>query len=336
MSLDILKEKLKKQETVGLFYLCGNEEYLKDYYYHALLKKTVTDMPEFNVSELSGEALSLNTLENLINSFPMMSDKKFIGIVDLSHDLLKEDYKKELTGLLSSIPDYACVVFMDSALKEGKDSALERIISKAGGLVVQVDHLGQAQLAAWGKKHFKSMGKEISGDDMYYILRIAENDMMSLKNEISKIASFSQNPRISRADIDAVITKSLETNQFALSNALAKRDFKTVTHVIDDLYAQNYNDMQIANLIYRCLVDLLRASWALSAAKKNTDMKADFGTNEYGASKMMQASKALSEKQLIRSVDLCFECEKRLKSESGDKKEMIYHLICQLIMCGDR
>ncbi len=335
MSLEILKEKIKKHETTGLFYLCGDEEYLKDYYFHTLRKKTVTDMPEFNVSQLSGETLSLNTLENLIDSFPMMSDRKFIGIVDLSHDLLKDDYQKDFLRIISSIPDYASVVFMDTVLKEGKDKTLDSLIKKAGGLVVEINHPGQAQLAAWGKRHFKSLNKDISGDDMYYILRVAENDMMSLKNEIIKIASFSQNQRITRADIDAVITKSLETNRFAISDALSERDFKVAIKVIEDLYAQNYNEMQIANLIYRSLVDLLRASWALSAGKKNTDMKKDFGINEYGASKMMRASKALSEKQLMQSIDICFECEKRLKSESGDKKEMIYQMLCDLIMCGD-
>lgn len=334
MSLEILKTKIKEKNVSGLYYLCGDEEYLKDYYYRTLRKKAVSQMPEFNITEPKGDNLSLNSFENHVNSFPMMSERKFIGIVDLGHDLLKEDYKKELARILSQIPDYACIVFMDTALKEGRDSVLERIISKAGGLVVEINKPGQAQLAAWGKKHFKSLGKDISGDDMYYILRIAENDMLSLKNEIIKIAAFSSSDKITRADIDAVITKSLETNRFALSDALSQRDFKNVMRIVEDLYAQNYADVQIANLIYRCLVDLLRACWALSAIKKNTDMKKDFGIHEYGAAKMMRSVKALSEKQLLRSVDLCYECDVRLKTESGDKKEMIYQLLCQLIISG--
>ncbi len=334
MSLDILKEKIKEKELAGLFYLCGDEEYLKDYYYRSIRKKSVSELPEFNISELPGENLSLNTLDNLINSFPMMSDYKFIGITDLDRGLLKEDYKKELSRILSELPEYACVVFLDTVQKEGRDAALEKIIAKAGGLVVVIDKPGQAQLAAWGKRHFKSLGKNISGDDMYYILRIAENDMLSLKNEIVKIAAYSKQDNISRQDIDAVITKSLETNRFALGEALSRRDFPTAMRVIDDLYAQNYDDIQIANLIYRCLVDLLRATWAMAAGKRNTDMKNDFGMHEYGAAKMIRAARGLSEKQLIESVDLCFECDVRLKSEAGDKKEMIYQLICQLVLCG--
>ena len=293
-------------------------------------------MPEFNIAEPKGETLSLNTLENHINSFPMMSERKFIGIVDLGHDLLKEDYKKELLRILSAIPDYVCIVFLDTALKEGSDAVLQRIISKAGGLIVEIDQPGQAQLAAWGKRHFKSQGKDISGDDMYYILRVAENDMLSLKNEINKITAFAKGERITRADIDAVITRSLESNRFAISDALSRRDFQTAISVIEDLYARDYDDIQIANLIYRCLVDLLRASWALQAGKKAVDMKNDFGIHEYGATKMLRSVRGLSEKQLMRSVDLCFECEKRLKSEAGDKREMVYQLLCQLIACGTK
>ena len=82
MSLDVLKKKIKEKDTCGLIYLYGAEEYLKSHYYEQLRNKTVSGMEEFNVIELSGDALDLNTLENLVNSFPMMSDKKFIGVID--------------------------------------------------------------------------------------------------------------------------------------------------------------------------------------------------------------------------------------------------------------
>ena len=334
MSFEILKDKIKNKEFDGLFYIYGDEEYLKDYYYRTLKKKSVSDMREFNVHELSGVGLSVNTLENIMNSFPLMGDTKFVGIVDLEHDLLTEDYKTELLQILSDIPSYACVVFYDTAKKGGRDSVLQGLIAKAGGLAVEINAMSQSQLAAWGKRQFKSEGKSISNDDIYYLLRIAEKDMLSLRNEIRKIASYSKNETVSRTDIDAVVTKSLESNQFALGEALAKRDFKNVMRIIEDLYALQYDHMQIANLIYRCLIDLLRATWALSAGKRNIDMKKDFGIHEYGATKMMRACKALNEKQLFLCVDLCYECDVRLKRESGDKKEMIYQLVCQLIITG--
>ena len=69
MSLDILKSKIKNKEFSGLFYLYGEEEYLKDYYYQSIRKKSVSEMREFNVYEFEGKNLSLNSLENIINSF---------------------------------------------------------------------------------------------------------------------------------------------------------------------------------------------------------------------------------------------------------------------------
>lgn len=334
MSIDVLKTKIKEKDFSGLFYLYGEEEYLKDYYYDAIKKKSVSELREFNVYEFSGEDLSLNSFENMINSFPMMSERKFIGVIDLKHELLKEDYKKTLQEILKNIPEYACVVFLDTARKGGQDTVLQRLITKAGGLAVNVERPNASYLASWGKRQFKTAGKEISGDDMYYILEVGENDMLSLQNEVRKIATFAAGNLVTKKDIDAVITKSLETNRFALGEALTKRDFPAVMRVVNDLYAQEYDDIQIANLIYRCLVDLLRASWANRACKRNIDMKADFGMHEYGAAKMMRACKAMTEKQLIYCVEQCLECEERLKSEAGDKKEMIYHLICKLMTSG--
>ncbi len=336
MSLEILKTKIKNKDFAGVFYLYGDEEFLKDNYYQSIKKKSVTDLQEFNVHEFSGEDLSLNSLENMINSFPMMSDRKFVGVVDLAHDLLKEDFKKELVRVLQDVPEYACVVFLDTAQKGGTDTVLQKLITKAGGLAVNVAKPDKPYLATWGCRQFKSAGKEISRDEMYYILDVAENDMLSLQNEIKKIAAFAAGDTVTRSDIDAVITKSLETNRFALGDALTRRDFPKVMRVVNDLYAQQYDDIQIANLIYRCLVDLLRATWANRACKRNIDMKADFGMHEYGASKMMQACKAMTENQLIYCIDLCLDCEVRLKSEAGDKKEMVYQLLCGLMTSGGK
>ena len=334
MSLDILKKKLKEKDTAGLYYLCGAEEYLKSYYYEEMKKKTVTEMREFNITEPDGKDLSLNTLENAVNSFPMFSERKFVGIVDLAHDLLKkEEYKTELLRIISDLPDYVCLVFLDTAVKEGTDASLKKIVEKAKGTVVSVDRPTQGALAAWGKRHFQKLGKNISNENMQYILMTAENDMITLKNEIMKIASFSAGETVTRQEIDAVITRSLETNRFALSDALSKRDFNSAVRVIKDLYAQNYDDIQIVNLIYRVIVDLLRASWAMSGVKTNNDIARDFGMNPYGAAKMMRYARGLTQKQLVDCLDACLSSEVAIKQDGGDKREIVYGLIGKLISC---
>ncbi len=333
MSFEILKKKLKEKDTAGLYYLCGEEEYLKSYYYEEIKKKTVSEMREFNITE-GGKEISLNTLENTIDSFPMYSDMKFIGIVDLETDLLKkEEYKSELLRIIKDLPEYVCLVFMDTAVKDGKDPALKKIVEKAGGLIVEIERPTQSALSAWGRKHFEKLGKKISPQDMQYILMNAENDMISLKNEIMKIAAFSAGQSITRQEIDAVITRSLETNRFVLSDALSKRDFNKAVRVIEDLYAQNYDDIQIVNLIYRVIVDLLRASWAASGAKTSRDMERDFGIRSYGAAKMMRYAHGLTERQLVKSLDACLSSEIAIKQEGGDKREIVYGLIGKLVSC---
>ena len=336
MSIDILKEKLKNRDTAGLYYFYGEEEYLKRYYYEQLRKKTADGFSEFNITEPSGEQLDLNAFENIVNSFPMMSDKKFVGISDLRHDLLTDQYKKGLSSVLKDLPEYLCLVFMDTAQKNGSDAVLQKIIEKAGGVAVRFDRPTPGALASWGKRHFQSLGKKISGENMQYILRIADNDMLSLKNEIVKIAAFAKGEQVQRADIDAVITKSLETNRFALSDAVSKRDFRAALLLIGDLYAQDYDDIQIVNLIYRCICDLLRANWALAGGVSREQFAKDFGLNPYGAGKMMRATKALGERTLMRSAELCLECEKRLKGEAADKKALVYDLIGRLMGCDTR
>lgn len=79
MSIKTITENFKKKDFQRLYYIYGDEEYLKRYYYTRLMDGAVTALPEFNAVELDGRAFDLAEFENIINGYPAMSDQKSRG-----------------------------------------------------------------------------------------------------------------------------------------------------------------------------------------------------------------------------------------------------------------
>ena len=239
MSIKILNDNLKNKEFSSLYYIYGEEEYLKEYYYNELRSKIVDDFVEFNLIEFEAKKFDYTDFTNCINSYPIMAERKFVGVLDFDNSILKESFTKEFTNFLKNIPDYCTVVFFDSELKTTKSAALEKSVSDAGGLLVKVDRPNTALLLTWMVRCFKKTGKIISQDTARYMLSIADNDMRSLINEITKLCNFSDKPEITRDDIDRLVTRSIEANQFEIGDAFCSANYQKILDILNKLYKQN-------------------------------------------------------------------------------------------------
>ena len=103
MSVKTITENLKSHNFSSLYYIYGDEEYLKQYYYGELRSKTVTDLIEFNVIEFDSKNFDYTDFCNCVNSYPVMADRKFVGVTDFSNSLLTAEFQKKFVEFLKSI-----------------------------------------------------------------------------------------------------------------------------------------------------------------------------------------------------------------------------------------
>lgn len=332
MSLKILNNNLKNKSFSALYYIFGEEEYLKEYYFSEIKKCAVTELPEFNVIEFDSKNFEYIDFTNAVNSYPVMSDKKLVTVTDFDNSLLKKDFTKEFVGFLKNIPDYCIVVFFDTALKSVTASnPLEKAISSAGGVAVQVKKPDISSLSVWAKKHFASAGKAISNDDLHYLIEIADNDMMSLGNEISKLCNYVEGESVTKDDIDRLVTKSIEANRFEIVDAFCAKNYTKIFHILDKLYKQCIDEIMIANIFYRAFSDMWKAKLAIISGKTSAELANDFKLNPYAANKIIKNSKMISKNVLDCALMLSLKLDKDLKSTPFNKKDLIITYISDII-----
>lgn len=331
MSVKILSENLKKSEFLPLYYIYGEEEYLKQHYYNELKNKCVKDMPEFNFTEFNPKTFDFLDFTNCVNSYPVMAERKMVSVVDMDNALLKKDFTSELVDFLKTIPDYCTVVFIDTVTKTGTATALVKAVKSAGGLCVEVAHPDSATLVSWVKRQFKKYGKTIENSDLQYLIEIADSDMLSLENEIKKVCNYAKDSVVTRTDIDSVVTKSIEANRYGIADAFVTGDYTKVFDIVDKLYKQNVDDIAIANLFYYTFLDLWKGSVSLRKGKTSAETASELGMNPYGATKAQKNARRFDIDFLRRAVSLSLKLDVDLKSKPYNKRDLIVTYVASLV-----
>lgn len=334
MSIKILNENLKSLNFNSLYYIYGEEEYLKNYYFSALKEKAVTELVEFNVIEFDSKNFNYLDFCNTVNSYPVMSERKLVTVTDFDNSLLKGNFTKEFVAFLKDIPDFCTVVFFDGPLKNITSSnPLLKAVTASNGVAIEVKHPDMKSLTNWAIRHFKNFGKTVFEQDVHYLIDIADSDMMSLSNEISKLCNYVVDAQVTKADIDKLVTKSIDTNRYEIAEAFCDFNYDKLLSIIDKLYKQNVDDIVISNLFYRSFGDMYKAKLALEVGRRSADFAADFKLNPYAATKIMKNAQKLTKATLEKSVILALKLDRDLKSTQLNKRGLIFTFIAELAEC---
>ena len=332
MSVKTITENLKSGKFASLYYIHGEEEYLKQYYYSELRNKTVTDLVDFNVIEFDSKNFDYTDFCNCVNSYPVMADKKFVGVTDFANSLLTADFQKKFVEFLKSIPEFCTVVFYDTEFKKisGKNK-LEQAVEQAGGVNAPVSKPTPSGLMSWCARHFKKAGKSISADDLNYMLSITYTDMRSLANEISKLCSFASEETITRGHIDAVVVRSIDANRYEISDAFASGDYQKVFDIIDKMYKQNIDDILIVGTFYYSFVDLWKAKVALDCGRTSAEISSGLGVKPFAVRNVLRNVKKFDRRFLEECIEVSLDLDMRLKRIQCNKRDMIMGYVADLV-----
>ena len=107
-----LKLHIKNKEFSNLYFIYGNEPYLKEFYVGKIIEKSVKkDFSMFNLHVFDGDNLSLNDVASCCESLPMMDEHACIVVKDYKFDKANEADKKQIEEIICDIPETNILVF---------------------------------------------------------------------------------------------------------------------------------------------------------------------------------------------------------------------------------
>lgn len=328
-----LKRALREGAPGQLYLFHGEEAYLRDYYLEQL-KKTLLPpgLEEFNLHTAQGKDCSVEWLEQAVDYLPMMSQRTLVLVTDFDLYGQSEAGREKLIALLSSLPDYCCLVFVYDLLPYKADGRSKLAAAlKAHGSVVDFQRQSQGDLADWIARRFQAAGHSIAGEDARYLIFLCGELMTNLAGEIGKIAAYAPGQRVTRADIDAVAIPQMDAIVFQMTDAITRKDFNRAASVLADLLHSQESPLMILSVMGKYFRQLYTARLYLGRGKGRGELMTLWNMrNAYPADKLMDAARTFSLAWCRHAVRRCSETELQLKASYGQERELLTGLLMEL------
>jgi DNA polymerase III subunit delta len=260
--------------------------------------------------------------------------------------------------------DWQNVRLLISAGKVDKRKAFYKAFDKLGkvesftGWSVDDRDWGD-QAEVWTRKALRTRGKDISDEALAELVNRVGPNARQLENELEKVALYvADRSQIELDDVASICTRNKSARAFALGDALGDRDLPRLLRCLDEALWEVQLDPQKSEigLLYgliakvRALI-LLKEMLAEGWVKPEMDyhrFKAQLervpvdqlpedrrfnplALNPYVLYKALPQVKRFSQAELVRALDLLFQCNYRLVSSTLDESLVLQHALVQIV-----
>jgi len=319
----------------------------------------------------SGEALkTLGKLREALQTLPFFGSGKVIWLQNCNFLSDERAATKDVTESLAALAEelkefpWQNVRLLITAGKVDKRKVFYKALDKlgtvesfAGWSVDDRDWAGQAE--AWARKGLRARQKEISDEALAELISRVGPNARQLDNEVEKVALYvGGRQEIEFDDVATICTRNKMARAFALGDALGDRDLPRLLARLDEALWEVKLDPQKSEigLLYG-LIAKVRAMLLLKEMLREGWVKPDMDYNRFKAQlervpadqlpedrrfnplalnpyvlyKALPQVKRYSEAELVRAMDLLFQCNLRLVSTSLDESLLVQQALVQIV-----
>jgi DNA polymerase III subunit delta len=223
---------LKARAFEPVYYLFGDDDYLKADASRRLVDAAVDPATrDFNLETRRGTELDAGTLGSLLNTPPMMADRRVVVVRDVT--ALKKDARAELDRYLKR-PSSDTVVVLVAASGAKADRGLADAAAS-----LEFAPLSGDRVPKWIAHHAKTaLGVEITPEAALLLQAAIGADLPALAAELDKLASFAHGGAIDEGAVTAIVGVRRGETMGDLLDCIGLRDASGALALVDHVLSQ--------------------------------------------------------------------------------------------------
>lgn len=325
---------LKKQISEGnykkIYLFCGDEDFLKAHYFGLLKSKLVDELFEdFNYVVFEGAKQDFDEITIALETPPMMASRKLV-LIKYSGIFAKtnEAARSYWTETLSRLSDYAVLVFYEDDID--KRSALYKAAEKLGE-IVECAPLEGAELLNWIGRGCREAKKTIGREEAEYLIRSCDGGMNNIKRELEKLFAYCGD-KITKKDIDKIVTKMPQSRVFEMVNALMKKDAKTVFDRLDELKVLKESAFMVLAMLYNNFERIFHTKILLEHSTEYNAIASKIKVSPYFVRDYISAAQGTDKKFLIHALSEIAEIDYAVKQGRVDEWLAVEKFLAQCML----
>ncbi|MFB0919554.1 MAG: DNA polymerase III subunit delta [Oscillospiraceae bacterium] len=332
----VLRE-LREKGPERLYLLWGAEDYLRESFFDEIKKLCLEGgSADFNHHRLQGSPLNMQKLSEAVDAVPFMGERTLIEVRDFEINSVKEEDSERLRSIVSDLPNYSTVALLLPIGYEpdGRLTAVKTI--KKLGSAIEFTTQPQSLLINWITRRFSALGKNIGRAECEKLIFTSGELMTRLIPEIDKIAGYSKSDTVTSADIERTAQRIPEASVFEMTDRLSEKDYDRAAYLMAELLASGEHPIKILAMIGFQMRRLYAARVALDKGLGRDFVMQSCGIGySFLADKLLKSAAGFNTAQLKRAVELCAECDYRMKSSSEDDEDILKELLLRVAV-GDK
>ena len=330
---ETLKQELRQGVFRSLYIFYGEEQYLLAHYRGMVKKKTVDGPAEdFNYHRFTEENFSLEELSLAVEAIPMMSERSLVEVVDVDPFARNEGERQALGELFESLPEYCTLLWSFDAIAWNPDKRMKKLwepLEKAA-LLVEFPKQGERDLIPWIHRHLAQEHKTMDDRLCRYLILQTGGSMTILVSELEKLMRFSDQPVLTKYDIDAVVIPVMEAAIFDITKDVGRKNFDSALLRLRDLLRQDTDPIAITAVLGQQMRRLYGAKLLSENGRGPGELARLLGTWDSNAREIYAQARDLSKSHLREAMALCADTDYALKTSSGDGEALVETLLLRL------
>lgn len=328
-----LKEKIRTS-PLGAYLIYGDEDYLKKIYVEKIVSAVVDDdFAEFNYHKFDGKEASLGDVYDSVEAMPMMSDTTCVLVEDMPLDTLDESGLSLLKDMVVNIPDTCALIFyMRSINPSSKNWDSVRALFDEYGTLAKLEKKESGDIIKTVENAAKKRGVPFENGVARYLLECVGNDLNTIHNEMEKLCAYALGRTVTRADVDAVCSKTLEAKAFDVMRSLHSGKFEIAMSKLETLISQKEEPVMLLGAFITSYMDIYRARAAVVSGFDATEPSKyyDYKRKEFRLANASRDSKGLSLPAIYECIEILAKADDLLKSYETDKALVLEQTLTKL------
>ncbi|MBR6103080.1 MAG: DNA polymerase III subunit delta [Ruminococcus sp.] len=328
-SRDLMK-KLRSDGPDRLYYLYGQDVGELESFADALISRLCPQQNRvMNLHRFDGKGLDVAAFSDACEMLPMFADLVLVTVNDLNLDATPKADADVIRKVLSDLPPTTTVLIYSTGtdLYKNKRSLTDKNKRFAefcakNGVACEFALRSAYELGRDIAAAFEKEGCRITKFDAEYLAECCLCDTASVRHEIRKLTAYAGGRQITRADIDALCIRKVESDGFSLAINILRSNAPFVFGRIRELADQNLEAFEILGAIAFSLNDLYRARLALSSGRQPAAAAADFKypkNREFAIKNAFNECQNISEDRIRRTIAVFADTDLRLKTRSSGR-----------------
>ncbi|MFA4891314.1 MAG: DNA polymerase III subunit delta [Candidatus Gracilibacteria bacterium] len=283
-----------------------------------------------NIETIEGKELDPKKFGTNLQAMPFLAEKRLVIVRDFLSNAKTDDQKIVAEILDKEIPDFCVLVFSETSIPD-KRTSLFKLLNKIAK-VEEFQSLPPPQLINWVMDETAKREGQIGRIEADFLAQRVGPNLWQLSNEIDKlISATTKSSPITKRLIEDLVTPSLSSSIFRLTDSIATKNRKGSLQVFKTLVDSGEDLMMIFYMLVRHFRILIQAHFLVNEGNDPTSIARKLKQHPYVATTASNQSKNFTREQLKKIYEQLLEIDKsfktgRIKITADDNRELLLEI----------